>query len=346
MLQKKAAYKPGIDVFNLKKFSRDIPKKEIAKDNFDFIKPRRPLTGKRRFDPGWWAQDRINFAASLGDRVDKYNPAMANYNFRTPDYALEDPARMIAAIQEKNSKYNEMLSNSTAGNVAGATAASNFGEDLGAIANTIGTVENRNVGTYNNASVQGAQIANQNEIYDQNAKQKYIEEQATANQQYANARNQLKWRQIGALNNGLTNWMAKKQMEQVLFPQYNINPMTGDVNFTGARQMFNNDMSGFAPDTYQNPMYAGSNAGNIDVSRLYNDYIEQGYTDERANNLINLQLKAMQSRSRGRNSYSDGYGSAYNAGRTLPMPFNQQQQQAGYGAYAASPYSMYDDYEV
>jgi hypothetical protein len=121
--------------------------------------------------------------------------------------------------------------------------------------------------------------------------------------------------------------------------------MTGDVNFTQPRQMFTNDMSGFAVDTYQNPMYAGSNAGNIDVSGLYNDYIKQGYTDERANNLINLQLKAMQSRSMGRGANSGGYGSLFNSGRTLPMPFNQQQQ-AGYGAYAASPYSMYDDYDV
>jgi hypothetical protein len=339
---KKAAYKPGIDVFNLKKFSKAKPTKEIPADNFNFKTPQRPVTGKRRFDPGWWAQDRINFAASLGDRVRKYNPAMANYNFRTPDYALENPARMIAAMQEKSGRYSDMLSNSTAGNVAGASMLNNFGEDLGAIANGIAGIENRNVNTYNNASAQGVQIMNQAEQMDQAAKQNYIAQQATANQQYDNALQERKYRQIGALNNGLTNWMAKKQMEQVLFPQYNINPMSGDVNFTGARQMFNNNMTGFALDTYQNPMYAGSNAGNIDVDSIYNNYINKGYSEERAKNLLDLQIKAMNSRSMGRGANSGGYGALFNSGRTLPQQGYGQQQQS-YGAYAASPYSMYGD---
>jgi hypothetical protein len=317
-------------------------KKETPVDTYNFSTPQRPIVGKRRYDPGWWAQDRINFAASLGDRVRKYNPAMANYNFRTPDYALENPARMIAAMQEKSGRYSDMLSNSTAGNVAGASMLNNFGEDLGAIANGIAGIENRNVNTYNNASAQGVQIMNQAEQMDQAAKQNYIAQQATANQQYDNALQERKYRQIGALNNGLTNWMAKKQMEQVLFPQYNINPMSGDVNFTGARQMFNNNMTGFALDTYQNPMYAGSNAGNIDVDSIYNNYINKGYSEERAKNLLDLQIKAMNSRSMGRGANSGGYGALFNSGRTLPQQGYGQQQQS-YGAYAASPYSMYGD---
>ena len=207
----------------------------------------------------WWIQDAMTYAGAMTDSVRRYPPAMSKVDLETPGYVVKDPDRQIAAMQEQEARRQEMLMNSTAGNVAGASILGASDRALGASANIISGVENENVDIVNKARGIKSQITNQESILNENAKQKYIAENAIMNQNYDNALLQQKWRQIKAWNNGTTNWMRHKQMEDVLFPNVGIDSNTGDVYFPRGREAF--DAQGRRVyDPYINP--TGSNSTN------------------------------------------------------------------------------------
>jgi len=197
----------------------DIPEKEKPK-------PRRP----------WWIQDAVNFAGTLTDNVGYYPPALTQVDLETPRYALLDPDRRIAAMQEQAAAEREAAYNTTAGNVAGASQVAPSNQRLGQSANIIGGVENENSNIFNRFSGNIAGINNQEKILNANSLQNYIGQSATARQQYDNARRALKWRQLDAWNNGTTNWQRTNQLSDMF--NYDVDRNTGDVTFKDGRQMF------------------------------------------------------------------------------------------------------------
>lgn len=200
----------------------------------------------------WWLQDIVNFTGTLTDRVNRYEPTQGRVSLQTPGYVLEDPTRRLAANQEQMARLQEQAMNTTDGNVALASMMGATGQGFANAANVLGEVEGRNVNTVNQAYLNNAQIRNQEAVANENARQKYVEDMATLNQQMDNAQQQKKWRQIAAFNNGTTNWFRKKQMEQVLFPQVYVDPITGETEFSGQGR----DL--FGPDTYS-PAYTSPN---------------------------------------------------------------------------------------
>ncbi len=184
----------------------------------------------------WWLQDTVNYAGAMSDTVNYYPPAMSQVDYDTPGYALMDPDRQIAAIQEAAARQTEASMNTTAGNVAGASIAGQSDQRLGQAANVIGGVENQNVGIYNNVVGRISQIKNQERLTNEQLKQKYIAESATARQNYDNAKRALKWRQLDAFNNGVTNWQRTNQLADMF--NYDFDRYTGDVTFSGGRPMF------------------------------------------------------------------------------------------------------------
>lgn len=291
-LTKRGALVPGVENFNLPGISK-LPndfeaETPVVNQEKKIIAPERPVQPYRARDRGWWLQDRVNFAGAMTDDVHKYNPYMSNIDAVVPDYVLNDPTRQLAANQEQQARMNDSMFGSTAGNVAGASMLGNSGEGLANAATILANVENSNVGIVNQAYANAAQIYNNAEALNENAKQKYVEDMAVGNQQYDNARNQLKWRQIAAFNNGQTNWTIKKQMENILFPQVNIDPLNGDVDFTGARGRMNDDGT-FPLDTYQNPIMSGRNL-EVNTTQLYNSYIKAGKTHQEAIDLSKLYI--------------------------------------------------------
>ena len=206
----------------------------------------------------------MTYAGAMTDSVRRYPPAMSKVDLETPGYVVKDPDRQIAAMQEQEARRQEMLMNSTAGNVAGASILGASDRALGASANIISGVENENVDIVNKARGIKSQITNQESILNENAKQKYIAENAIMNQNYDNALLQQKWRQIKAWNNGTTNWMRHKQMEDVLFPNVGIDSNTGDVYFPRGREAF--DAQGRRVyDPYINPTGSNSTNNKYDV---------------------------------------------------------------------------------
>jgi len=89
----------------------------------------------------------------------------------------------------------------------------------------------------------------------------YMQRLATMSQQKDNAMRELKNRRLAAFVNGTTNNMKKKLMDQVLFPNYAINPITFDMQFQGDQ---GRTVTGYDP--YVNPqMGAAGTTDPIDM---------------------------------------------------------------------------------
>ena len=287
----------------------------------------------------WWIQDIVNFTGAITDRPNRYEPSQGKIDLVTPGYDLLDPTRKLAANQEQMARYQSQVENTADGNVGLATTLGASGEGFANAANVLDTTEAANIGIVNQAYNTNAQIQNQEIVGNETARQNYVKEMATMNQQYDNARQQDKWREIAAFNNGTTNWFRKKQMEQVLFPQVYVDPILGDVDFSGkGRQIFGDNGTQLAPDVYQNPMYAGSKGASnpgynpTSVNNMvakswqdaYNAYLPtmgEEQAKAMATKAAASQLNAIQS-STNPASMQQQYMNAYNSGMTLPAAFN------------------------
>jgi hypothetical protein len=267
----------------------------------------------------WWIQDTINYAGAMTDMIDKYGPAMSQVDFETPGYVLENPDRSIAELKESAAANREALLNTTAGNVGTASQTGFDTKTLGAAANIIGNISNRNVNTVNQSIARNAQINNQERLTNEELKQKYIAESALANQNYDNARRDLKWRQIQAFNQGTTNWMRHKQMEDVLFPNVGIDSITGDVYFPGGRQMYN-EKGNYVYDPYINPMLSKNTTYN---PALINKYYLENLKLKDMTPAVAYQMAKDQVTGTMSDPSNASYLQAVNAGMTLPQEFQK-----------------------
>lgn len=319
-LNKPGALVPGVENFNLpgiKKKPAPVtpqvpPKEEIVVNQIQ----NQPIARRRR---PWWIQDTMNYAAAMTDDVNYYPPAMSQVDLETPGYVLKDPDRQIAALQEQAARQQEGAYNSTAGNVAGASMVGQSDRNLGAAANIIGGVENENVNIVNPALARNAQITNQEAMLNENAKQNYIAQSATARQNYDNALRDLKWRQVKAWNQGTTNWMRHKQMEDVLFPNVGIDSITGDVYFPGGRQMY--DAQGRPLyDPYINPTdpYGKRTKSGYSFEERVKYWKSQGYSNAEAIDAANSEINGKAALSNGSLKNSE-FGDYMAAGKTLPQ---------------------------
>jgi len=224
--------------------------------------PGKTFEKKPKKEGPWWLQDIVNFVGTATDQVNRYEPTQGKIDLVTPGYDLLDPTRKLAANQEQMARYQNQVQNTADGNVGLATTLGASGEGFANAANVLDTTEAANIGIVNQAYNTNAQIQNQEILGNENARQKYVEDMATLNQQYDNSLQQKKWREIAAFNNGTTNWFRKKQMENVLFPQVYIDPILGDVDFSGqGREILGDEGTGMAPDVYQNPYGGGARGG-------------------------------------------------------------------------------------
>jgi hypothetical protein len=322
---------PGVENYNLPGISKKpapvVKTTPAAEQEFD-IPVMENQMGPQERKP-WWLQDQVYFAGKMTDDARKYGPGLAKVNLETPGYVLEDPARQIAAIQEDAAATREGAYNSTAGNVAGASVVGQSNQRLGQLANVIGAVENRNVNTVNQALPRNAQIINQERVLNANAQQKYLAESATANQQYDNARRDLKWGVIDAFNNGTTNMQRTNQLES-MFPQYEFDRMSGNVAFTKGRQAY--DKYGRPVyDPYQNPFDPNdTSSGNgymtgAQMAAMKKDYIDNGMNAVDAQEAVMRQL--------GRSSSGAGSSQRANMRNIVASGQAMPQRIGKYGGY-------------
>ncbi len=286
----------------------------------------------------WWLQDIVNYVGTMTDEVNRYAPSQGKVDLVTPGYDLLDPTRKLAANQEQMSRFQSQVENTADGNVGLATVLGSSGEGFANAANVLDATEAANIGIVNQAYGNVAGVQNQEILANENARQKYVEDMATLNQQYDNAQQQRKWRQIAAFNNGTTNWFRKKQMENVLFPQVYIDPILGDVDFSGqGRQILEEDGTGLAPDVYQNPMFMGAGArGTANpgynpamMTQTINNAWKQAYDsylptmgEEGARSMANKTAQTYLQTAQRTPTWQQGFQNAYMSGMTMPGAFN------------------------
>lgn len=284
----------------------------------------------------WWLQDIVNYVGATTDQVNRYEPTQGKIDLVTPGYDLLDPTRKLAANQEQMARYQNQVQNTADGNVGLATTLGASGEGFANAANVLDTTEAANIGIVNQAYNTNAQIQNQEIVGNETARQKYVEDMATLNQQYDNSLQQKKWREIGAFNNGTSNWFRKKQMEQVLFPQVYVDPILGDVDFSGqGRQILGDNGTGMAPDVYQNPYGVGTKGGvgtgynpaamtqtaNAAWKQAYDEAVgTRGEESARkyADQVANMYLQTAKQSPTWQNNFQQ----AYMSGMTTPASFN------------------------
>lgn len=235
---------------------------------------------------GWWLQDIAAFAGTMLDRVNTYRPKRQQVTLDKVDSTFVDPTRQIASIQEQSSRYQDLAMNTADGQVARANVLANSGQALGATADAIANYENQNAQIANQTSATNAEITNQERMTNLELDDRYITQLATMNQQKDNAMRELKNRRLAAFVNGTTNNMKKKLMDQVLFPNYAIDPITFDMQFQGSK---GRSVTGFDP--YVNPqMGAAGMSDPIDMVTMQAQQalgskkrlIEAGYSKEDA----------------------------------------------------------------
>lgn len=301
----------------------------ISTPNKEFVK-------QPKKEGPWWLQDIVNYVGTMTDEVNRYAPSQGKVDLVTPGYDLLDPTRKLAANQEQMARFQSQVENTADGNVGLATTLGATGEGFANAANVLDATEAANIGIVNQAYGVNAQMQNQEIMANENARQKYVEDMATLNQQYDNSLQQRKWRQIAAFNNGTTNWFRKKQMENVLFPQVYIDPILGDVDFSGqGRQILEEDGTGLAPDVYQNPAFGGgrgsvnpgynpaamTETANAAWKQAYDAAVgtrgedsARKYADQVANTYLQTARQSP--------TWQQGFQQAYMSGMTMPGAFN------------------------
>ena len=243
----------------------------------------------------WWLQDIVNFTGTLTDKINRYEPTQGKINLQTPGYATLDPTRRLAANQEQFARLQNMTENTTDGNVGLAAMTGAQGQAFANAANAISEVENANVGIVNQAYAQNTNLINQEAGANEAGRQKYVEDMATLNQQEDNSLQQQKWRKIAAFNNGTSNWFRKKQMEQVLFPDINVDSISGDVTVDPTAR----DPLGY--QTYS-PAYSDGRRGSMGLGTSGVDAWRSAYDEalptmgdidarKYANNMVSAQMK-------------------------------------------------------
>jgi len=289
----------------------DIPEKE---------KPRRKF----------WLNDEVNFVGAMTDDVNYYPPALTQVDLDTPRYALGDPDRRIAAMQEAAAAEREAAYNTTAGNVAGSSQVAPSNQKLGQAANIIGAVENENTNIYNQFSGRISDTNNKERILNANALQNYIGQSATARQQYDNARRALKWRQLDAWNNGLANFQRTNQLSDMF--NYDFDRNTGDVVFKDGRQAY--DAQGRPVyDPYINPVNPNDTASlsKDTFENRYNYWISKGLSPEDASRNANAEVNGRAATTD--TSKSVAGRNAVISGQALPAP-----RQSKYGGKVKKQY--------
>lgn len=314
---------------NIKTVGSASKDKAVVDANCKVEKPEETPQQPKKEGP-WWLQDIVNYVGTMTDPINRYAPSQGKVDLVTPGYDLLDPTRKLAANQEQMGRFQSQVENTADGNVGLATVLGSSGEGFANAANVLAADEAANIGIVNQAYGVNSQIQNQEIMANENARQKYVEDMATLNQQYDNSLQQRKYRQIAAFNNGTTNWFRKKQMEQVLFPQVYTDPILGDVDFSGqGRQILEEDGTGMAPQTYA-PAYVSNNGASMqgmsggleNWNAIYQEALPiMGETEARR-----YATSTIQNQTRAQNRVVTGptprqqYGQMMQQGFTLPLP--------------------------
>lgn len=197
----------------------------------------------------FWLQDKIrNVSAAINwANIHRYNPMLGQYDPYIPQPTPYNPEQEIAASQSAARTLGDTYRGVT-GSVQGlgSRMSQAQGDLANIVAKTMGTYNNQNVGVANEFAYKVSDIMNQGRLKNLDALTKYVDQVATLNQNYDNAKNQAREEWTQALSDAYTN-RAKTQALNSLYPQYHVDPSTGGyIDFVKGKNMIANENALYA----------------------------------------------------------------------------------------------------
>lgn len=266
--------------------------KEKSKDKAN-VEPGEPLEKMPEKTPGWYLQDYVNFGAALGQKTADFRPVKGSVNASMSGYTLEDPTTAQNTLQANQGRVQDQIENTTAGNVGTAVAIDAAAENAANSARIASESEGKNTAITNQAFAQNAAIQNQQNTTNAGLLDKFVTDSANFGNAKIKEENMKKAQIAEMFNAGTEHEFKRKAMEQVLFPQTAMNPLTGDWYAGGKGR----DV--FGPETYS-PAYASSKGKLKDYEEFGQDYdnalshfTEKGYSnpDVMAKEYANKRIK-------------------------------------------------------
>ena len=190
----------------------------------------------------YWKQDIMKLDALSDVDLNKYYPSRQSFTGNFMDPAYKDPTREIAAIAEQAQIAGDMAMQMTSGQGLAAVLSKIQGTAGQQIAGALDKVQNDNVDIYNQAQQFNAGVASNVDVLNQDALKKYMDEVNTVDQNYDNAKNQLRIQIADARANAETNRSNTYNLN-TMTPNYNVRPgFGGDIQITNPKDFFANNV--------------------------------------------------------------------------------------------------------
>lgn len=257
----------------------------------------------------WFGNDVRNYITGLGQKMFKGRPGLFQVDPAPYGYALESPDTLIAATTGMSNQYNTMLQNTMAGPAAAAASLGAQGTFLNQLSQDIAGVQNRNVNRLNEAYGQRAQIAQNVNALNTQARKQFLDESNIYGQERVNAMNK-RAAMIGNLYNRGEENRFNDEMLRSIYPQAtypNRLNMGRTWDFSGqGKNPFLPDTSGSSGETT-----VDLNAGAFDAyNTAYEQHLGQYGNEEAARQYAQNVQKEYYTRNRNASNQNQGYAQA------------------------------------
>lgn len=187
--------------------------------------------------PEWMTPDKMNFYGTLKDKysINKYYPWAARFEPEVPRPVFESPERALAANAEQANIASQALSQFAGPQAMSARAASIQGQGAKTAADILANYNTRNVGIANQFAMNEASIRNQAQLQNQAIAKQLYDQTTTTNQQFDNSMRVADQAKRLAFATGWKN-ASDLAMVNATSDQYDIDPVTGAVVFTGGKE--------------------------------------------------------------------------------------------------------------
>lgn len=188
-------------------------------------------------NPEWLTPDLMNYYGTLKDRygLKKYYPWAPRYEPEVPQPVFLDPTRELAAQSEQANILTQGLGQFVGPQALSARASAIQGQGAKQAADTLSTYNNANVQIANEFALNAANIRNQAQQQNQAIAKQLYDQTTFTNQQYDNS---LRAADAAKRIAFATGWKNASDLAAVnaTSDQYDIDPRTGAVVFTGGKQ--------------------------------------------------------------------------------------------------------------
>ena len=220
--------------------------KELQIDEVDWQDVPKPLETPtldaepvQEVDAPWWLQDIVKTAGAAGDftRIKKHMPWQAVPGVHLPNPTFYDPTRELAANAEQAAIASQAAGVFGGPQAINARTSAIQGQAAQNVADIMGRYNTQNVQTANQFEMMKSQILNQASLNQANLATQLYDKNVIANQAFDNAKNMARQEMRQSYIDAITN-RAQAQVLNELYPQYNIDPMTGGMlTFAGGRDL-------------------------------------------------------------------------------------------------------------